>query len=103
MIELWDGELEGIVGESPVVVEFWAPWCGPCVALGATFEEVAERYGARARFVKVRVDECPGTRDGVGVTHVPTVAVFVGGKEVARVVDPGRGELVEVIEAGLRG
>jgi thioredoxin 1 len=80
MIELRDGELEGMVGESPVVVEFWAPWCGPCVALGATFEEVAERYGARARFVKVRVDECPGTRDVVGVTHVPTVAVFVGGR-----------------------
>jgi thioredoxin 2 len=103
--ELSDLDFDRTIGASPlpVVVDFWAPGCAPCLALAPSFAELAGAYRGRALFAKVRVDACPRTRDGRGVTHIPTVAVFVGGREVARLVDPSRAELAGAVEASLAG
>jgi thioredoxin 1 len=101
--ELTDHDFDRTIATSaiPVVVDFWAPWCAPCLALAPTFAALAERYAGRALFAKLRVDECPGTRDGRGVTHIPTILLFRDGREVARLVDPGRDDLARAIEAAV--
>jgi thioredoxin len=63
----------------PVVVDFWAPWCGPCKAIEPALEELAAAAG-RARFVKLDIDENPRTADRFGVLSLPTVILFDGGE-----------------------
>ncbi len=64
----------------PVVVDFWAAWCGPCKAMAPIFEEVAGEYGEKASFVKVNVDEEPALAQQYGVMSIPTIVYFKDGK-----------------------
>jgi thioredoxin 2 len=68
----------------PVVVDFWAPWCGPCRMMAPAFEEAARRLEPRARLVKVNTEQAQGLAAQLGIRSIPTLAVFRGGREVAR-------------------
>ena len=68
----------------PVLVDFWAPWCGPCRMMAPHYEEAAHRFGPRARFAKVNSDDEPALSARFGIRGIPTLIVFRGGKEVAR-------------------
>lgn len=68
----------------PLVVDVWAPWCGPCRMMAPHFEEAARRLRERARFAKVNSDEEPTLSSRFGIRGIPTLLVFINGKEVAR-------------------
>lgn len=68
----------------PVVVDFWAPWCGPCKMMAPAFAQASRMAGSRARFIKVNTDEEPGLGSAHGIRSIPTLAVFHRGREIAR-------------------
>jgi thioredoxin 2 len=68
----------------PVVVDFWAPWCGPCRMVAPELERVAANNAGRFLVVKVNTDEIPELGERFGIRSIPTMAVFSGGKEAAR-------------------
>jgi thioredoxin 2 len=70
--------------EVPIVVDFWAPWCGPCRAMAPVFEAAAQRLEPRVRFVKVNTDEVPELANRFAIRGIPTVIAFKQGREVAR-------------------
>jgi thioredoxin 1 len=66
--------------EKPTLVDFWAPWCGPCRAIGPILEELATEYGEKVNIVKVNVDDNPATASQYGVKSIPTLIVVKNGK-----------------------
>jgi thioredoxin 1 len=65
---------------APVVVDFWAEWCGPCKMIGPSLEEIATELGAKVKIVKINIDENPSSPSKYGVRGIPTLMVFKGGK-----------------------
>lgn len=72
--------------ETPVVVDFWAPWCGPCKMVSPIIEELAKDYQGKVVVGKMNVDENPEVAGTYGVMSIPTVMVFKGGKPVQSLV-----------------
>ncbi|HRO68393.1 MAG TPA: thioredoxin [Pseudobdellovibrionaceae bacterium] len=79
-------ETEVLKSSTPVLVDFWAEWCGPCRALAPKLEEVATELGERVKIVKVNVDENEETPRRYGVRGIPALLLFKGGQEVGQLI-----------------
>ena len=77
---------EAIAGSVPVLVDFWAPWCGPCRMIAPVIEEIAVEFDGKAVVGKVNVDEEPGLAQRFGVMSIPTLIVLKGGKVVEQAI-----------------
>ncbi len=79
-------EAEVLQSDRPVLVDFWAEWCGPCKALGPTIDELANEYDGKVKVGKVNVDSNQEASMKFGVSSIPTVIIFKGGEMVSRFV-----------------
>lgn len=88
IIELNDDNFDDEVlkAKLPVLVDFWAPWCGPCKAIGPTVEDLEKSYGDKMNFVKVNVDENPVVPSKYGIQAIPTLIVFKNGEIAEQIV-----------------
>ena len=77
---------EVLASDQPVVVDFWAPWCGPCRMLAPVVEKVASAMTGRVKFVKLNTDENPSIAGQYGITGIPCLIVFKNGQAVDRIV-----------------
>ena len=88
-----------ISGPKPVMVDFWAVWCGPCRMLSPTVDELAETYADKIDVVKCNVDDCQGIAMEYGIRSIPTLLFFKNGDVVDRSVGAvPRQEIVDIIE-----
>ena len=78
-------DAEVIKADKPVMVDFWAPWCGPCKAIGPVIEDLAKSFGDRIKFAKCNVDENPLTPGKFGIKAIPTLIFFKGGAVVDQI------------------
>ena len=86
-IEVTDSEFdeEVLQAELPVMVDFWAAWCGPCKIIAPIVEELAEEYDGRVKFVKIDTEENFDTTDRYGIRSLPALLVFKGGRQVDQI------------------
>jgi thioredoxin 1 len=78
-------EQEVIKAEIPVLVDFWAPWCGPCHMVAPMLEELAQELNGKVKIAKMNVDENPNTPPLYGIRAIPTLIIFRGGKIVEQI------------------
>jgi thioredoxin 1 len=103
-IAITDDNFEANVmkASTPVLVDFWAPWCGPCVAIGPVLESLAEEYKDKVTIAKMNVDENANVPASYGVRSIPYLAMFKDGQLVDSVVGTvPKNKLVELIEKTL--
>jgi thioredoxin 1 len=88
VMEVTDDSFQNEVlnADQPVLVDFWAPWCGPCRQIGPVIEQLAGENVGSAKVVKLNVDEAPDSAQSYGVSSIPTLMVFKGGEVVDRFV-----------------
>ncbi len=79
-------EQEVLNSSEPVLVDFWAPWCGPCRMIGPVVEELAQENAGTLKVGKINIDDSPNTAAGYGVSSIPTIMIFKGGEVVDRFV-----------------
>lgn len=102
--EIGDSEFDDKVlkAATPVVVDFWAPWCGPCKSIAPVLEEIAKELGTQVAIYKVNVDDNPKSPSQYNVRAIPNLIIFKGGAEVDRVVGAvPKDQLVATIKKAL--
>ncbi|MFB2891413.1 thioredoxin [Aerosakkonemataceae cyanobacterium BLCC-F50] len=77
---------EVVESDVPVLVDFWAPWCGPCRMVAPVVDEIAEQFAGQVKVVKVNTDENPNVASKYGIRSIPTLMIFKGGAKVDMVV-----------------
>ncbi len=99
-----DSQFEKVVlkSDKPVLMDFWAPWCRPCLMVAPVVEDLAEQYGDRINFVKMDVDQNPKTASKYGVMSIPTLIIFKNGEPVTNIVGfRPKDELKKSLDAAL--
>ncbi|MBL7136882.1 MAG: thioredoxin [Candidatus Marinimicrobia bacterium] len=88
MLELNDSNFDNNVMKSdiPVLVDFWAAWCMPCVKMGPIFKELAEEYDTKIKFAKVNVEKSQALAQRFGIRSIPTLLIFKDGKIVSQII-----------------
>ena len=95
-------ESEVLKASEPVVVDFWAEWCGPCKMIGPSLEELAGEYAGKVKIVKLNVDENPAVAGKLGIRSIPTLMLFKDGKVASQKVGAApKGELAKWINAAI--
>jgi thioredoxin 1 len=95
-------EQEVIKSEKPVLVDFWAPWCGPCRAIGPIVEDLAGTYKDRVKVAKLNIDDNPKTAATYGVMSIPTLILFKNGNAMDKILGLApKNRLEELMKKGL--
>jgi len=103
-IEITDASFKSEVTDSPipVLVDFWAPWCGPCKMIAPVLEEIAQAYDGKAKIVKINIDDNQNTPAQFGVRSIPTLILFKNGNEVEKIIGAqGKDKLKALIDSAL--
>ncbi len=79
----------------PIIIDFWAPWCGPCKMMGPIFEELSKEYEGKLKFMKLNTDEWPHVASQFNIQGIPCLIVIKDGKEVDRIVGFGPKEAIK--------
>ncbi len=95
-------ESEVIKADLPCLVDFWAPWCGPCRAVGPVIEQLSKEYEGKVKVCKLNVDEAATIASQYGIMSIPTISIFKDGKSVDTVVGAiPKEEIVAMIDRNL--